>query len=158
MHSLPFSRLVTVVIAATVLIGVPVTLSGCSLARNAVESATGVDIGDGGVPDDFPAEVPLVDGEVVFGGSAGTDDAKGWNVTINVADATAFDTASAALVAAGFAAPAALGTDATGTSGTFLKAPYTVILVVSQLEEQWVANYTVTFTAETPVPTETPAP
>lgn len=156
----PFrSRLTAVLLAVVVAIGVPVTLSGCSIARNVVEGATGVDIGDGGIPDDFPTDqVPLIEGEVVFGGSGGTADARGWNVTVEVTDGTAFDTAKAALEAAGFAAGPAGGTDASGTSGTWLKEPYTVILVVSSIDDgTWVANYTVTATAPVETPSETPS-
>ena len=98
------TRLVTaVLLAASVAIATP-ALTGCGAIRDAVEQATGGDVDFGGntVPEDFPTEVPLIEGEVLAGGSVGNEDGKIWNVTIKVDDGSAFDEISAQLEAAGF--------------------------------------------------------
>jgi hypothetical protein len=62
-------RLAAVALAATLLVAAPLTLTGCSMVEGIIESQTGGDIDLGGttVPDDFPADVPLADGEIVNG-------------------------------------------------------------------------------------------
>src|SRR5690606_16267866 len=98
------SRLTVAIVAAALAI-VP-TVSACSFnpIESAIEEATGgnVDIGGTSIPDDFPAEVPLVDGEVVSAFGVGTAPEKAWNVTIKVADASALDAIRSQLEGAGF--------------------------------------------------------
>lgn len=79
--------------------------------EGAVEEATGGDVSVGGeLPADFPAEVPLVDGDIVF--AAGSN-GEGWLVTITAKGADPVAEAVAALEAAGFAADTSVsGTDA----------------------------------------------
>lgn len=120
-------------------------LAGCSVVEGAIESATGgeVDLGGKSVPKDFPAEVPLAQGEVVFGLGAGAKDEKIWNVTIKVPEG-AFDSISAQLTGAGFTQ--AEGTDqvAEGMGGLFTSDNYGVLVVVSEDGNGgFVANYTV---------------
>ena len=121
-------------------------LSGCAGIEGMVEQATGGDVSLPGnsVPDDFPAEVPLVDGEVVMGAGIGTADGKAWNVTIKVAGLDATDDIKAQLEGAGFtAAPGAT----TGESSALLytSAAYSVAVVVTKdTNEGFLANYTVT--------------
>jgi hypothetical protein len=155
-------RALSVAIAVTLAFAVPVTLGGCSLVRNAVEGASGVtvDIGGESVPDDFPTEdVPLTEGDVVYGASVGDAASKVWNVTISVADATAIDTITAELTAAGFAASPQAGADATGSTRGFAKESYAVLVLVSQNsgDSTWTANYTVTLTPPSASPTPAPA-
>ena len=106
------SRLITVALLAVSLAFVAPALTGCGLIRDAVEQATGgeVDFGGKSVPDDFPSEVPLIEGEVLSGASAGNADGKIWNVTIKVDDASAFDEIAAQFEAAGFEASELGGT------------------------------------------------
>ncbi|TPW75829.1 hypothetical protein [Schumannella soli] len=156
-------RLAVVALASTIALGVPVALSGCAIVQNAVEGASGdkVDIGGESLPKSFPAkDVPLVEGDVVYGAGIVEGSNKSWSVTKKVADGAAFDTISAQLVAAGFTASSTPGADADGRSGTFAKAPYSVILLVTQDKKLgWIADYAVTQTAETasPSPSATPA-
>ncbi len=83
-------------------------MTGCSLINNVVNSATGGNVPEGlgtgqSVPADFPSEVPLIDGDVVFGLSLpGDNGEKAWNVTINVSGARAFETIKTQLTDAGF--------------------------------------------------------
>lgn len=122
-------------------------LSGCSV-QSIIENATGgqVDVGGKSVPDDFPTEVPLIDGEVVYGGGLGSGESKAWNVTIKVADLAAFETISASLTEAGFTPPlTGSGELEGGVGGAFENANYGLLVVVSSDGgEGFIANYTVT--------------
>ncbi|GAA1948460.1 hypothetical protein GCM10009717_13500 [Agromyces allii] len=70
--------------------------------EDAIEGATGGDVSLGGeLPEGFPAEIPVVEGQITVG--IGTGDANGWVVVV---DSTAADPAAAAASAleeAGFA-------------------------------------------------------
>ena len=141
-------RLIAAALLAAALALVAPALTGCGLIQNAVEQATGGDVDFGGtsVPTDFPSEVPLIDGEVVSGASAGNSDGKVWNVTIKVDDVSAFDDIKAQLEGAGFTSSELGGATDQGATGTFTKEPYGVFVVVAggDTSEGWVANYTVT--------------
>ncbi len=140
-------------------LAVPLLLSGCNITQWVADGATGgqVDVGGPSVPSDFPADVPLIEGEVLYGAPIGTDQGRGWNVTVEVVDVSAFDTVRAQLEGAGFAAGPESGRDPRGATGTWARAPFTVIVLVSQAGQDaaWVANYTVT---EAEVPSSAPAP
>ena len=126
-------RLITAALLAVSLALAAPALTGCGLIQDAVEKATGgdVDLGGKSVPDDFPSDVPLIEGEVLYGASAGSEDGKLWNVTIKVADASAFDEIAAQFEAAGFEASDLGGTSDQGATGTFTKDPYGVFVVVT---------------------------
>jgi hypothetical protein len=135
-------------LAGAVLITAPL-LGGCSIIGNFLPGGgnSPVDgvIPGAGVPGDFPEDdVPLIDGDVVLGLSVpGDNGEKAWNVTIKVSGADAFDTITGQLTDAGFEFQE-LGASSDGSSGGFTKDPYTVIVVVSQADGDWTANYTVT--------------
>jgi len=140
---------VTLAVAGLLLVGTP-SMTGCSIVNNLVGSATGGNLPDGlgggqSVPSDFPSEVPLVDGEVVFGVSLpGDNGEKAWNVTINVSGADAFESITTQLTDAGFEYQG-LTEGESGSSGKFTKDPLTVLVVVAAGNgSQWTANYTVT--------------
>jgi hypothetical protein len=63
-----------------------------------------VTAGSGTVPDGFPADVPLVDGDITFAQTATTDGKRGWTVQVNAAGDPADVAAQVAddLTAAGF--------------------------------------------------------
>jgi hypothetical protein len=144
------SRLpVTLAVAGVLLVGAPL-MTGCSLINNVVNSATGGNVPEGlgtgqSVPSDFPSEVPLIDGDVVFGLSLpGDNGEKAWNVTINVSGAEAFETIKTQLTDAGFEYKE-LSTGESGSTGAFTKDPLSVLVVVAAGDgSQWTANYTVT--------------
>ncbi len=107
----------------------------------------GVDLGGSSLPSDFPKEVPIASGKVIFGGGLGNAEGKIWNVTIQVSDGNALDGITAQLTAAGFESKAQ--GDATGDTktGIFSKDPYGVLVVVSKDDKNgFIANYTVTYT------------
>ncbi|WP_440711218.1 hypothetical protein [Herbiconiux sp. YIM B11900] len=116
-------------------------LTGCvgnpveSVVEGAVEQAGGGDVdlnSDGGLPDGFPAEVPLYDGEVVSGLSAGTvADGGGWTVTVKVNDVEAdFKAINDQLVAAGFESSFSGFADGAG-SGAYSNANFSVLVAVT---------------------------
>ncbi len=142
-------RLATLLLAGSLITAAPM-LAGCSLINTVVDSATGGTIPEGlgsgtSVPADFPSEVPLIDGEVVFGLSLpGDNGEKAWNVTINVTGADAFDTITTQFTDAGYEFQSVSNGDS-GASGVFRKDDLTVLVgVAASNGNQWTANYTVT--------------
>jgi hypothetical protein len=133
------ARRLAAALAAVVL--VPVVLAGCALPGAggggvstddpAVSGPAPDDgAGDGGgdpnaqIPATFPADIPLVDGEVLESADLGT----GWVVLFGVDDAIAsFDSGADALVAAGFE-EAERTTNETQGFGNFTNELYTVQL------------------------------
>lgn len=120
-------------------------LSGCSVIRNIVDTGGLPDgvVPTQSVPSDFPAEVPLIDGDVLLGISVPGDGEKVWNVTVKVDGLAAFETAKQQFTDACFEYSEVSVTDESST-GRFVKDPYNVVLVVSSPQGAWVANYTVT--------------
>ncbi|MCM3656167.1 hypothetical protein M3147_02765 [Agromyces mediolanus] len=118
----------TAVFAATALTGCfanPVEDLVNQGIEGAVEEATGGDVSLGGeLPADFPDDVPLVDGEIVFAaGTAG----EGWLVTMTSSSADPVADAVAALEAAGFAPDTTLsGADA--GAAVYANATYLVLV------------------------------
>ncbi|MGN6426075.1 MAG: hypothetical protein ACTHMF_04580 [Leifsonia sp.] len=149
------SRWAVVVLAGALAVGAAPALTGCSF-QSAVKDVTGgnVDIGGSTVPADFPSEVPLYSGDVVFGAAVGSGDAKVWNVTVKVPGADAYTDIAKQLTDAGFAGQfGAQGPNGGGT-GTFSNDRYGVLVVVSDAGSNgWVANYSV---SKAGVPTPTP--
>ena len=99
------------------------------------------------VPDDFPKEVPLIDGEVVFGVGLGDGTGKGWNVTKKVSGLDAADTIKSQLEGAGFTQNEAGigGSTAVAAPLIYENGTYTVLVVVSKDSDNgFIANYTVT--------------
>jgi len=129
-------------------------LSGCmgNPIQGLVEQATGgqLDIGGTSVPDDFPAQIPLISGNVIFGTGLGNDDGKVWNVAIEVAGASAMDSIKAQLESAGFESIGEMDSSEETSSGIFTQDPYGILVVVAPNQDKngFVANYTVTFTKE----------
>lgn len=139
---------VTVAILVAALTVVP-AVTACSFnpIESAIKEATGgnVDIGGKSIPDDFPAEVPLVDGEVVSAFGVGTAPEKAWNVTIKVTDASALDAIKTQLEGAGFSSE--IDDAAVGglTGGMYTNESYGVLVVVAEDGNgDWAASYTVT--------------
>jgi hypothetical protein len=140
---------ITVPIAIIVALAVTPALTGCfgNPIESIIEGATGgdVDLGGAGIPEGFPtAEVPLIEGEVVYGASIGNAEGKVWNVTVKVADPAAMDAIKTQLEGAGFTSQD-LGTSADGATGAFDSATFGVLVVIAKDGDNgFVANYTVT--------------
>ncbi|MHA7986118.1 hypothetical protein ACX9R5_09945 [Rathayibacter sp. CAU 1779] len=136
---------IAVPLAVALAFGSTAALSGCSvqtLVRNITHGS--VKVGAHSVPSDFPSEVPLAHGTVLYGVSAGSTGGKIWNVTIRVGGADALDSIAKQITDAGFQQ----NLDHSGENGgseSFRKDPYTVLVVVTKDDAKgWVANYTVT--------------
>lgn len=141
---------VTAPIAILIALAIAPTLSGCfgNPIESIIEGATGgdVDLGGTSLPDGYPAsEVPVADGEILFGGAIGNDQGKVYNVTVKVADASALDNITAQLEAVGFTSEGSLG-GSTADGGTYIATTdkWGVLVVVSKDGQNgFVANYTV---------------
>lgn len=132
-------------LVGALLVGAPL-LSGCSLVEGVIESQTGgdVDLGGDTVPADFPATVPLADGDVVNGSAVtGPGGERVWNVLINVADPAAPDAIAAQLEGAGFVAPGVGGVTDEGGTLTYTKDDLVVNVLLAKVGDAWTANYTV---------------
>lgn len=123
-------------------------LAGCSLiphpAGSGGISLPGVSVGTGHLPKDWPADVPVIKGDVVAGASLGGAKGKLWNATIKVGGADAADQITSQLTGAGFTRTGGASTDS-GSTATYTKDKLVVLVVVTKDDKNgWVANYSVT--------------
>ena len=145
----PRRRTALIALAASLVVATPL-LTGCGLIPHPGGggiSLPGVSVGTGHLPKDWPSDVPVAKGDVISGASLGGSD-KGhvWNATIKVSGADAGDGIKAQLTGAGFTAGELGGTTDTGSTATYTKDHYTVLVLVTKDDKQgWVANYTVTY-------------
>jgi hypothetical protein len=144
------SKRLTIPLALVLALAITPSLAGCfgNPIEQIVEGATGGDVSLPGksVPDDFPKDVPLVDGEVLFGLGIGNADGKAWNVTIKVSGLDAADQIKSQLEGAGFTANEAGvgGTTDQGAGLVYDNGTYNVLVVVTKdADNGFVANYTV---------------
>jgi hypothetical protein len=116
-------------------------LTGCignpveQIVEGAVKQAGGGDVdinSDGGLPNGFPTEVPLYDGEIVGGmGVGNVSDGGGWTVIVKVDDLeSAFNSIDQQLLAAGFESQFSGFADGAGT-GAYASADYSVLVTVT---------------------------
>jgi hypothetical protein len=115
-------------------------------AEKLIEGMTGgdldIDLG-GELPDDFPSEVPLIDGKVITSTAMTIDDGRSWMVNLSVKDGkAAAEEARAALTSAGFEETvwSDLGEM---KSGNFSNGTYSVSLAVFLDETEPTIGYTV---------------
>ncbi|TDP99602.1 MULTISPECIES: hypothetical protein [unclassified Leifsonia] len=147
-------RLVALPLAAVLLLGAAPALTACSF-QGVVKDVSGgnVDLGGKSVPADFPKEVPLADGEVVFGAGLGSGADKVWNVTVKVENGDAYTAIEKQLTDAGFTGQFGTRGPNGGGTGTFSNGTYGVLVVVTDAGSNgWVANYSVS-KGGTPSPT-----
>lgn len=132
-------------------------LAGCSMVESAIEDATGADVSLGGLPESWPAEVPVIDGDVAFAGTDASGENPVWNATISVGSDVSADVATQ-LEGAGFSQTLEGGLGVEGLEGThFTNGSYEVFVAVTGSGETWVANYSVV-SSDILAPTATPAP
>lgn len=140
-------RALTGLAIASALVLAPM-LSGCSVLEGLIEQATGgeVDVSMGSLPDSWPAEVPVIDGDIIVGGTAEGDEGQPiWNVTVKVESEAVFDEIAAQLEGAGFESidVGELDGGDSITSGAFKNDTYGVFVAVTGTEGNFLANYTV---------------
>ena len=96
--------------------------------EDAIESATGGEVSlDGELPADFPASVPLIEGDsTVAAGAGGTE---GWDVVVTPSDSDdPVADAASALEASGFTEDKSISGDG-GGAAVYSDGEYTVLLV-----------------------------
>lgn len=138
-------RVAAVALGAVLLVGLS-GLTGCSMIEGVIEQQTGgdVDLGGNTVPEDFPAEVPLAEGEVVNGSKIAANGGETvWNVLMNVSDAAAPESIAAQLEGAGFASATAGEVTDSGGTLTYTKDDLVVNVLLGKTDSGWTANYTV---------------
>lgn len=131
---------------AAVALAVVLPLTGCSTLDRIFEAPTGSDVefGSGTLPADFPADVPLLEGEVDFGGKVTANGEQIWNVALVSTDAAALATIQTQYQEAGFWATPVTET-ASGSAITFSRDAFTVFVLVSPRDDGTVRiDYTVT--------------
>ena len=128
-----------------IVLALGLALSGCSMIEGSVEGvieeATGNEVQLPGteLPEGFPADVPLIEGEVAFGVALGS----GFNVSVRVDGPDAMDAISDQLEGAGFEAQVG-GTTGEGATQAFSNADYSVLVVITKENDtEYLANYTV---------------
>ena len=91
--SISARRSLTGLAIASALVLAPM-LTGCGALEGIIEQATGgeVDVSMGSLPEGWPADVPVADGEIIVGGKT-TDEAGApvYNATIKVESESVFD-------------------------------------------------------------------
>jgi len=117
--TIPLLRVRVLATVALALVGGSL-LTGCTAdaAQNAVngavQGATNGDVSLGGaLPSGWPAEVPIVDGKILFA-AVQKGDKPGWTVTVKASAADPIAEATSSLTAAGFVA----GGDVSATVGS----------------------------------------
>lgn len=145
----PMPRAAAVVLGAVLLAGLP-ALTGCAAIEGIIEQQTGgdVDLGGNTVPEDFPADVPLAEGEVVNGSKiTGGGGETVWNVLLNVSDPAAPDSIAAQLEGAGFSSAGTGDVTDSGGTLTYTKDNLVVNVLLGKTDTGWTANYTVARTS-----------
>ena len=139
----------TATVAILSALAIAPALAGCQVIESVVEGATGGDVQIGGtsIPEGFPGEVPVTDGDILNGSSITKNDQTVYNVVVKVADTSVFDTIRSDLEGAGFAPQE--GYDMVENNGTitglFSSADWSVLVAVTTQDGiGTVANYTVT--------------
>lgn len=143
-------RRAPLLVAAALAVMLP--LGGCSQLDEIFAAPTGSDVefGSGSLPGDFPADVPLVEGEVDFGGKVTSGGEQIWNAVLVSADPNALTTIQGQFQGAGFAATEVTET-AAGSAITFSRDAFTVFVLVAPQEDATVhVDYTVTQAAAPP--------
>src|SRR4051794_30429216 len=148
-----FRRAALALLAGAVLVPALAACGGGNPIEGLIEQGSGgsVQLGGGSVPKGFPAEVPLYDGEILYGIAVGDDPGKAFNVTVRIPDSAAGEQIRTDLEAAGFTLVG--GSDPTAEGGAaYDGANWGVLVVLTKDDSGWVANYTVTPKDSTPSP------
>jgi hypothetical protein len=138
---------ITIPVAIVMALATAPLLTACvNPIQGIVQGVTGgkVQLPGASLPADFPkADVPLADGQVIFGISAGSGTDKGWNVSIRISDASQITAIQSQLESAGYTVQVtgSGGTDGGGLAATGPK--YSVVVVIAKDDKGAIANYTV---------------
>lgn len=133
------------VLAITLAVVASPALTGCS-AHDIVRDATGgnVDVGGKTVPKDFPTEIPLAKGEIIFAAAVGAGTGKVWNLSIRVDNVDAIDGIQTQLTGAGFDVNVLTPKTEDGGSLTATNGTRAVAVVEVKDDKGFIVNYSVT--------------
>lgn len=142
------TRMSAIIAAVASMLLVP-ALAGCSVVESVVEGVTGGDVTIGGtsIPEGFPSEVPVVDGDIINGSSIAKNGQTVYNVTVKVADTSVFDGIVTELSSAGFEPQPGYDMQEQNNTitGLFSNGTWSVLVAVTTQDVVGtVANYTVT--------------
>jgi hypothetical protein len=141
-----FTKRIAAPLAIVIALSLTPALSGCSV-NDIIKGASGgnVELPGAHVPSDFPAEVPLLNTNVISGIGLGKGAKKVWSVIIRVDGASAVDDITSQLEDAGFTKETSYGgSTEDGATFAFSNDTYTVILTTAKdKKDGWVASYTV---------------
>jgi hypothetical protein len=126
-------------------------LAGCSQVESLIEGATGgnVELPGQSIPEGFPSEVPVVEGEIQLGAALSEGESTVYNVTVKVAGESPVESIKADLEGAGFTTQTEFSGDATeGGTLVYASDAWGVLVVVGKdpSGSGWIVNYTVTST------------
>ena len=122
-------------------------LAGCAVAEGVIEQATGsnVEVSTDSLPEGWPSEVPVADGDIQFGGFVDNSGTQVFNVTINIAGDNPTTAIATQLEGAGFTAPVAVAPTSDGGALAYESDAWSVNVLVGRGDgSSFVANYTVT--------------
>lgn len=146
-------KFTTITTALALAIGATFTLSGCfgnpldDLARGGasefLKGATGADIDIGGtsIPQNFPSQIPVADGEVEFGGSIAVEGKRVWTVRIKSKDSAVFSKLQSTLRASGF--EESFATEGESAMGAFEGHGYGLVVNVDKRDGAYGVTYVV---------------
>ena len=140
-------RKITVSVAIAIALFTAPALAGCSIAEGVIEQATGsnVEVSTDSLPEGWPSEVPVADGDIQFGGFVDNSGTKVFNVTINIAGDNPAAAIATQLEGAGFTAPVAVAPTSDGGALAYESDAWSVNVLVGRGDgSSFVANYTVT--------------
>lgn len=136
----------TAALAVPIAVALTFALAGCvggNPIEGIIEGVTGgqVELGGNSVPDGFPSEVPLIDGEVILGVAFDGETGKAFNVTIKVPDARSSEIIASQFYDAGFTENLDLGE----STAAYSNGSWDVLVAFTQdATNGFIANYTVT--------------
>ena len=141
------SRITASIALFLVLATVP-ALSGCSLAEGVIEQATGgnVEVSTGSLPEGWPTEVPVPDGEIQFGGfvEEAESSTQVYNVTIKIDGDNPTAAIASQLEGAGFTTEVATTPTDDGGALVYTSDAWAVNVLIGRGDaSSFVANYTV---------------
>lgn len=144
----------TVTATVALAVGATFSLSGCfgnpleklaqGGANEIVENVTGGDVDMSGqsMPKDFPSQISVPDGKIIFGTSTNVDDTRGWMLNMVVKDPSVFAAVQNQLKSSGFDEIAA--TDGATAMGIYQGNGYGIVLNLAEDDGEYTISYIVT--------------
>lgn len=146
-------KITTVTAAFALAIGATFSLSACFSnpieglvkggAGEIIKNATGADVDLGGtsIPQNFPPQIPVAEGEVEFGGSVTVDGTTIWTLRIKTDDASSFSKVQSQLLASGFTE--GFVTDGETQMGSYEGHGYSLVLNLDKVDGSYGLTYVV---------------